>query len=209
MPPSWMIGQNAEGGDSWLMWQGLLDVVAHEVAHRLKLTQGRPLPTDNSSSSMFTRQHLVWDVSHELQKPHVCAYQHAAGIQAAHLKKLLCALGGSSIIHCSNQAVNQQGHLHRQPRKVVHSSSMDSGISIWFALPGLSLQGAFPAVQPTLGLPGVIPFWLRGLCAAHCYGIMAADPQVSSTEESFMSFLFPVNQNCVVYMQTRESMLLP
>ncbi|KAK9861764.1 hypothetical protein WJX84_008936 [Apatococcus fuscideae] len=39
--------------------KGLLDVVAHEVAHRLKLTQGRPLPTDNSSSSMFTRQHLA------------------------------------------------------------------------------------------------------------------------------------------------------
>ncbi len=44
--------------------QGLLDVVAHEVSHRLRLTAGRSLPTDNTSSTMFTRQHLVRLILH-------------------------------------------------------------------------------------------------------------------------------------------------
>ncbi|KAK9842858.1 hypothetical protein WJX74_003528 [Apatococcus lobatus] len=37
----------------------LLNAVAHEVSLRLKVTAGRQLPIENSSSTMFTRQHLA------------------------------------------------------------------------------------------------------------------------------------------------------
>ena len=51
-----------------LLLQDLMTTVADEISHRLRLTAGHKLPSDNASSTMFTRQHLVRYTHNEIWK---------------------------------------------------------------------------------------------------------------------------------------------